>query len=50
MEERRARFTDEAIAVRGRAAYVALLAEAKRRHPVVIDPAAYALMASASAQ
>lgn len=49
-EERRARFTDEAIAVRGRAAYVALLAEAKRRHPVVIDPAADALMASASAQ
>ena len=49
-EERRARFADEAVTLRARAAYVALLADAKRRHPVVVDPAADALMASATAQ
>ncbi len=49
LEERRAMFAREVIAMRGHDAYVALLADAKRRHPVVVDPAADALMASATA-
>ena len=48
-EERRARFADEAITLRARHAWVSLLGEARKRHPVVIDPAADALMASATA-
>ena len=50
LEERRARFATEVLALRAHTAYEALLADAKRRHPVVIDPAADALMASATAQ
>jgi parvulin-like peptidyl-prolyl isomerase len=49
LEERRAMFTDEVRTMRARDAYAALLADAKRRTPVVIDPAADALMASATA-
>ena len=49
LEERRARFADEAITLRARHAYTALLADARRRHPVVVDPAADALMAGATA-
>ncbi|HEY1956488.1 MAG TPA: peptidylprolyl isomerase [Polyangiaceae bacterium] len=49
LEERRARFADEAITLRARHAWVSLLADARKRHPVVIDPAADALMASATA-
>jgi parvulin-like peptidyl-prolyl isomerase len=44
LEERRTMFRDEVITLRARAAYVALLADAKRRTPVAIDPAADALM------
>jgi parvulin-like peptidyl-prolyl isomerase len=49
LEERRARFKEEAIATRGHDAYVALLEDAKKRHPVAVDPASDALMASAIA-
>jgi hypothetical protein len=49
LEERRSMFAREVIATRGHDAYMAILADAKRRHPVVVDPAADALMASASA-
>ncbi len=49
LEERRTRFAEEAIVLRSHDAYASLLADLKRRHPVVIDPAADALMASASA-
>ncbi len=48
LEERRTRFTEEVFAMRGHDAYVALLAAAKKRHPVVVDPASDALMASAT--
>jgi len=44
LEERRAMFADEVTTMRAHEAYVALLADAKRRAPVVIDPAADALM------
>jgi parvulin-like peptidyl-prolyl isomerase len=47
LEERRARFKEEIIAIRGHDAYVALLEDAKKRHPVAVDPASEALMASA---
>jgi len=46
LEERRTRFTDEVYSRRGHDAYVALVAALKRAHPVVVDPAADALMAS----
>jgi peptidyl-prolyl cis-trans isomerase C len=45
--ELRTRFTDEILARRGHDAYAALVADAKRKHPIVVDPAADALMASA---
>ena len=48
LEERRSMFAQEVIATRGHDAYVALIASAKRRHPVVVDPAADSLMASAT--
>ena len=48
-EERRTMFVDEVRTMRAREAYTALLADAKRRTPIVIDPAADALMSSASA-
>jgi len=44
LEERRAMFADEVTTMRAREAYVALLADAKKKTPVVIDPAADALM------
>ena len=47
LEERRARFADEVVTLRARHAWVSLLADARRAHPVVVDPAADALMASA---
>jgi parvulin-like peptidyl-prolyl isomerase len=49
LEERRAMFADEVRTMRAREAYAALLADAKRKAHVVIDPAADALMSSASA-
>ena len=49
IEERRAMFKDEVDATRAHEAYVALLADAKRKTPIVIDPAADALMSSATA-
>lgn len=49
LEERRAMFADEVKTMRAREAYVALLADVKKKTPVVIDPAADALMSSASA-
>jgi parvulin-like peptidyl-prolyl isomerase len=45
--ELRTQFTREVFAQRGRDAYVALLADLKRRHPIALDSAADALMASA---
>jgi len=45
--ELRARFKDEILARRGYEAYAALLADLKRKHPIALDPAGDALMASA---
>ena len=49
LEERRAKFKDEVSSMRAREAYTALIAEAKKKSPVVIDPAADTLMSSATA-
>jgi parvulin-like peptidyl-prolyl isomerase len=46
LEERRARFTEETFTMRAHEAYTALVAALHRAHPVVVDPAADALMAS----
>ncbi|HSQ67416.1 MAG TPA: peptidylprolyl isomerase [Polyangiaceae bacterium] len=48
LEQRRARFHDEIMAERGRAAYDALLAQLKSAHPVQIDPAADTLLQEAT--
>ena len=48
LEERRTAFAHEIIAERGHAAYVALLAELKRVHPVSVEPAASAILESAA--
>jgi parvulin-like peptidyl-prolyl isomerase len=45
LEERRERFKSEVIAERGHDAYVRLLAELKRAHPVAVEPTADALIA-----
>ncbi len=45
--EIRTRYGDEILAKRGYDTYIALLADSKRKHPIVVDPAADALMASA---
>ncbi len=47
LEERRTRFTSEILAQRGHEVSAALLADLKKLHPVKLDPAADALMASA---
>ena len=47
LEERRTRFTGEILAQRGHEVSAALLADLKKLHPVQLDPAADALMASA---
>jgi len=49
LEERRAKFADEVTTMRAREAYTSLLADAKRKTPITIDPAADALMSSATA-
>lgn len=49
LEQRRARFHDEVMADRSRAAYVELLARLKASHPVRIDSAADALIEEATA-
>ncbi len=48
LEERRVRFADEAVAVRGHDAYTALIADLRQTHSVSVDPAANALMANAT--
>jgi len=47
LEERRTMFTDEVNTMRASEAYKALLADAKKKTPIVIDPAAEALMSAA---